>query len=149
LPAVANDAITEAFLTWAGDLGSALEEYAETAAAGGRVDLQHYLWAKAGSADLLGDVDGINIGSLYDERKSLADNLRNYYETKPFRRFHQFLTNARDEDGRSLLRMARLAPPMLDKVAGPERSGESPDRATSPNQYFEALGRRYVPWNQF
>jgi hypothetical protein len=116
LPLVKGDSITEALVTWAGDLGNALEGYAEAAVSGAQVDLQSYLQAKAGSADLLGDVDGINIGAIYDENKSLSDNLRNYYQSRPFRRFHDFLNNARNDEGKPLLRLANPMPPALDRA---------------------------------
>ena len=73
------------------------------------------LEAKAGAADLFGDIDGINIGVLYDENKTLADNLRAYYSAKPLRRFRDFLTNLRDDNGTPLLRLARQNPPALDR----------------------------------
>jgi hypothetical protein len=116
LPYIPSAAITEAFVTWAGDLGSALAQYAEVTASGGSADLRRLLQAKAGAADLFGDIDGINIGVLYDENKSLADNLRAYYYAKPFRRFRDFLTDLRDDNGSPLLRLARQNPPALDRA---------------------------------
>jgi len=116
LPPVRSAAGTEAFVTWAGDLGSALEQYAETAVSGARGDLKYYLGQKAGAEDLLGHIDGINIGAVYDENKSLAENLRDYYRATPFRRFHNFLGNARNDDGTALFRLARSTPPLLDRT---------------------------------
>ena len=69
LPPVRGDTTTEALMTWAGDLGSALEPYAEAIVTGRRVDLKTYLDDKASFADLLGDIDGINIGSVYNETR--------------------------------------------------------------------------------
>src|SRR5262249_22300657 len=89
----------EAFLGWPGDLGSALVPYAQSVIAARhpgsapappapvrrpctvppavpKKDLQWYLAQKAGTSDLLGDIDGINIGAIYDDSKSLSENLR-------------------------------------------------------------------------
>lgn len=122
--AVPRDANAEALTTWAGDLGSALEQFAETVVtgqktsrAGERLDLPYFLREKAGETDLLGDLDGINLGVLYDENKSLADNLRSYYQVKPFRRFHDFLAFARDDYDNPLFNLARESPPALDRAS--------------------------------
>jgi hypothetical protein len=115
---VQSDWLTEAVITWAGDLGSALESYAEATVMGTRVDLhdiEWYLVCKAGSADLLGDIDGLNIGAVYDETRSLSENFRAYYGAKPFLRFHNFLTRTLDDDGRPLFRLASQKPPMIDR----------------------------------
>ena len=117
LPPVRGDATTEALMTWAGDLGSALEPYAEAVVAGRRVDIKTYLNDKAGFADLLGDIDGINIGSVYDETKSLAENLHKYYEAKPFRRFNNYLARLTDESGKPLLTLAQQKPPRIDQAS--------------------------------
>ena len=117
LPLARSDATTEALMTWAGDLGSALEPYAEAIVAGRQVAIKTYLDDKAGFADLLGDIDGINIGSIYDETKSLSENLRKYYETKPFRRFHNYLVRLTEHDGKPLLTLAQQQPPRLDQAS--------------------------------
>jgi len=114
LPPVRADVTTEALITWAGDLGSALEPYAEAIATGRQVDLKTYLNDKASSADLFGDIDGINIGSVYDETKSLSENLRKYYGTKPFRRFHDYLARLTDDSGKPILTLAQQKPPKID-----------------------------------
>jgi hypothetical protein len=116
-PPPTSDARTEAFMTWAGDLGSALEPYAEATASGRQVDIKAYLEEKASSADLLGDIDGINIGSVYDETKSLAENLRQYYGTKPFRRFHDYLARLRDDNNKPILALAQQKPPKIDQTS--------------------------------
>lgn len=123
LPPIRGDATTEALMTWAGDLGSALEPYAEAIVAGRRVDIKTYLNAKASFADLLGDIDGINIGSVYDETKSLAENLRTYYGAKPFRRFHDYLTRLTDDAGKPLFRLAQQRPPRVDQASRLRVSG--------------------------
>jgi len=86
----------EATVTWGGDFGLALASYLEDKAAGRTADVASYLKAHAGADDLIGDIDGINIGAVYDENKSLADNLRAYYGTRPLRRFHSFIANSRN-----------------------------------------------------
>jgi hypothetical protein len=123
LPLVRGDATTEALMTWAGDLGSAIEPYAEAIVARRRVDIKTYLNDKASFADLLGDIDGINIGSVYDETKSLSENLRKYYETKPFRRFHDYLARLTDEVGKPLLTLAQQKPPRIDQASRLRISG--------------------------
>jgi hypothetical protein len=123
LPPVRGDATTEALMTWAGDLGSAIEPYAEAIVVGRRVDIKTYLNDKASFADLLGDIDGINIGSVYDETKSLSENLRKYYETKPFRRFHDYLARLTDEVGKPLLTLAQQKPPRIDQASRLRISG--------------------------
>jgi hypothetical protein len=130
---VSDPAQPEVLLGWAGDLGSALVPYAQSviaarspgkapkpavpvlrpctaAPAAPKTDLQWYLAEKAGAPDLLGDIDGINIGAIYDDSKSLWENLRAYYGARPFRRFHNFLANALDSAGVPLfsLKGARL-----------------------------------------
>jgi hypothetical protein len=93
----------EATVTWAGDLGLALVSYAEdTVTTRKTLDIRTYLNAHAGLADLIGDIDGINVGVTYDPSQSLADNLRAYYEAKPFRRFSSFVKNAKDSMGKQL-----------------------------------------------
>jgi hypothetical protein len=113
---VSKDTGMEAFMTWAGDLGSALEPYAEAIVAGRMVNMKTYL-EKASVADLLGDIDGINIGSVYDETQSLANNLRNYYRTKPFRRFRQYLAQLKDDSGNKLFSLKQQNPPKLSDAS--------------------------------
>jgi hypothetical protein len=108
-----QDAITEAFMTWAGDLGSALEPYAEAMVAGQAVDLKTYLNQKASIAELLGDIDGINIGAAYDDTKSLAENIRSYYSTRPFRRFSTYIARLKDDFGKPLIPLAQQKPPRI------------------------------------
>jgi hypothetical protein len=129
LPVATGDAMTEALVTWAGDLGSALEPYAEaivrfplrlvrSAQVVGRgPDIKTYLKQKASFDDLLGDIDGINIGSVYDDTKSLAENLRKYYGTRPFRRFHNYLARLTNDAGKPLLTLAQQKPPRIDRAS--------------------------------
>lgn len=100
-PLLASDDL-EATITWGGDYGLALASYLEDKVNGKTVDIRTYVNAHAGVADLIGDIDGINIGAAYDENKSLGDNLRGYYGTKPLRRFHSFVANATDDVGKPL-----------------------------------------------
>jgi N-acetylmuramoyl-L-alanine amidase len=107
LPIPIKDPIhAEAFLSWAGDLGSALVPFALRAVTKQKADLHAFLVEKSGSADLLGDIDGINLGAMYDEKKSLTANLRAYYDARPFRRFHNFLANVTDGAGTRLFSLA-------------------------------------------
>jgi hypothetical protein len=87
-------------VTWAGDLGSALQSYIadfwKAVDTGQPLDLKDYLAQKASVSDLIGDMDGINIGASYDRSRSLAENLRAYYGPRSRRRFHEFITNSKD-----------------------------------------------------
>jgi len=145
----------EAFLGWAGDLGSALVPYAQsviaarhpssatpkpdvprpcvTPPAAPKKDLAWYLEQKAGAADLLGDIDGINIGAVYDDTKSLSENFRAYYGAKPFRRFHSFVTNAIDGGG------APLFP-----LASPKGSNLAPVARTNAGSYIHLFDSSLV-----
>jgi len=97
----------ELIVTWAGDLGSALQAYLKdfwTALdTGAPVDLNDYLLKRASRVDLIGDIDGINIGSAYDPSLSLAENLRAYYGKKSRRRYHEFIANSKDRTGKAEL----------------------------------------------
>lgn len=108
-----DDATTEVYMTWVGDLGSALEPYAEMKASGRTADLQWYLDSKASRPDLLGDIDGINIGATYVDTWSLSENLRAYYEAQPFRRFHNFLDRALDGSGKPMFSLLSRDPPVI------------------------------------
>jgi hypothetical protein len=115
--AVARDAHTESLMTWGGDLASALEAYAEAVFVDHkRANLQDYLNHLAGRADLLGDLDGLNLGAVYDESKTFAENLRKYYGVRPFRRFHDFLSSALDDSAKPLFKLIRQSPPVLDSA---------------------------------
>jgi hypothetical protein len=97
----------ELIVTWVGDFASALQHYIQdfwTAIdTGAPVELNSYLALYAGRVDLLGDIDGINIGSAYDSSRSLAENLRAYYGRNSRRRFHEFITNSVDKNGNAEL----------------------------------------------
>jgi hypothetical protein len=100
-------------VTWGGDLGSTLFHYIEDRVVTvGPLDLNTYLRRYAGYADLLGDIDGINIGSAYDPTRSLADNLRAYYWKTRFQRFREFISKMKDEDGKPLLPLVPNAWPL-------------------------------------
>jgi N-acetylmuramoyl-L-alanine amidase len=129
-----NHAQPEALLGWAGDLGSALWSFARWAVGFDRPDdkppvrrpctvtpsrppdrdLQWFLRQMAGRADLLGDIDGMNIGAVYDETKSLSQNLRAYYDARPFRRFHNFLASALDSMGKPLFTLVSPTSTRID-----------------------------------
>lgn len=110
-----QEGFTEATLTWGGDLGKALEQYSESKVKGQQPDLRSELAKSAGPANLLGDIDGINLAMIYDENKSLADNFRSYYYARPFRRFRNFLASAVDDSGAALFALASNSPPTIDR----------------------------------
>ena len=112
----------ELIVTWVGDLATALQHYIEafwTAIdTGAPVDLNSYLLLYAGRIDLLGDVDGINMGNAYDSSRSLAENLRAYYGQKSRRRYHEFIANSKDKKGNAELPLVSgKQPPQLSKQA--------------------------------
>ncbi|HTV90973.1 MAG TPA: hypothetical protein VME41_18320 [Stellaceae bacterium] len=114
-PLLASDDL-EATVTWGGDYGLALASYLEDKVNGKTVDIRAYVNVHAGIADLLGDIDGINIGAAYDEANSLGDNLRAYYGAKPLRRFHSFVANATDELGKPIFTLMP-GQPKLDSAS--------------------------------
>lgn len=100
----------ELIVTWSGDLGSALQafiqhfwlatdKYGNPIDKDDPLDLNYYLVREASRSDLIGDIDGINIGSAYDSSRSLADNLNAYYGKKSLRRYHEFIANSKNEKG--------------------------------------------------
>ena len=113
----------ELIVTWAGDLGSALQHYIgdfwNALDTGAPVDLNDYLLGLAKRVDLIGDIDGINIGSAYDPSRSLAENLRAYYgQKKGRRRYREFIANSKDEKGKAELPLVPgKKPPQLSKQA--------------------------------
>lgn len=100
----------ELIVTWSGDLGSALQafiqhfwlatdKYGNPIDKDDPLDLNYYLVREASRSDLIGDIDGINIGSAYDSSRSLADNLNAYYGKKSLRRYHEFIANSKNGKG--------------------------------------------------
>ncbi len=118
----------DTIVTWAGDLGSVFKDYIRDIVAaiaqGKRPDLETYLKKVASRADLVGDIDGINIGARYDEKRSLADNLNSYYPKRSARRFHEFVSNTLADDGTPALQLVpeiippKLTQPSRDFIAG-------------------------------
>ncbi|HUS06437.1 MAG TPA: hypothetical protein VMZ52_09085, partial [Bryobacteraceae bacterium] len=110
----------EVSLTWIGDLGGVLAWVAQEtplAGSGPKPDLQRLLPLKASYEDLRGDLDGINLGTMYEETRSLAANLRSYYDATPFRRFRNFVVNARNAAGTPVFRLTGGNPPKIDRSA--------------------------------
>ncbi|SDW16223.1 peptidoglycan-binding domain-containing protein [Nitrosomonas communis] len=119
----------ELIVTWSGDLGSALQRYIQhfwlaTDKHGNPIDkndpldLNYYLVREASRSDLIGDVDGINIGSAYDSSRSLADNLNAYYSKKSLRRYHEFIANSKNAKGIAELPLEPgKKPPKLSRQA--------------------------------
>jgi hypothetical protein len=106
----------ETLMTWGGDLGGVLAYVArqKPMLKATSADIPRLLAAKASFADLRGDLDGINIGAVYDPGLSLARNLRSYYEAPSFRRFHGFIANALDDDGKPMFRLTSGKPARVD-----------------------------------
>lgn len=118
----------DTIVTWGGDLGSVFKDHIRDIVAaiaqGKRPDIESYLKKLASRADLVGDIDGINIGARYDEKRSLADNLNSYYPKRSARRFHEFLSNTLADDGTPGLQLVpemnppKLTQPSHDFIAG-------------------------------
>jgi len=116
-------------VTWSGDLGSALQafiqhfwlatdKYGNPIDKDDPLDLNHYLAKEASRSDLIGDIDGINIGSAYGSSRSLAENLNAYYGKKSLRRYHEFIANSKNEKGvAELSLMPGKKPPKLSRQA--------------------------------
>jgi len=117
----------EIIVTWSGDLGSALYAFIKhfwlaTDKTGKAIDkddplnLNHYLVKEASRSDLIGDIDGINVGSVYDPSRSLAENLNAYYGKKSPRRYHEFIVKSKNEKGIAELPLVTgKKPPKLSK----------------------------------
>lgn len=112
----------ELIVTWEGDLGSALYAYAKDFAnlkpGDPAPEMNDYLRQKAGRADLIGDLDGINLGARYDPSKSLSANLAAYYGSGSRKRFGEFLATTRANDGTAPLTLVKGArTPKLSQTA--------------------------------
>jgi hypothetical protein len=98
-------------VTWSGDLGGCLTRFAMDTVYLKKADaltLDGYIAETAGRADLIGDIDGVNLSFDYDEAKSLVENLRQYYvgaSARASRRFHRFVDLTADDDGASRLQI--------------------------------------------
>ena len=62
-----------------------------------------FIVREASRSDLIGDIDGINIGNAYDSSRSLADNLNTYYSKKSGRRYHEFIANSKNPQSKAEL----------------------------------------------
>jgi hypothetical protein len=92
-------------VTWVGDLGSVIQEryvkdFWNAVDKGLPLDINDYLVREASRSDLIGDIDGINIGSVYDPSRSLAENLNAYYSKRSGRRYHEFIANSKNAQGK-------------------------------------------------
>ena len=83
-----------AVISWSGDVGSVITEYARTRGQYG--DLKHYYGRFANPCDLFGDVDGYALFHLGQRTPSdrLSTQLREYYERKLDQRFELFSQEA-------------------------------------------------------
>lgn len=98
-------------VTWAGDLAGALSSryifkkyYLRDPNAR---TLDDYIAQTASRADLIGDIDGVNLAAAYDDKLSLSANLRRYYYgSGSAHRFSLFIQNAEKADGSPALGLA-------------------------------------------
>jgi hypothetical protein len=108
-------------VTWAGDLGGALTRhlvetyYRENPEA---LSLEQYLERTASRADLIGDLDGVNLSFEYDPARSLAENFRTYYAGSGRRRFSRFLEVTETDTGQRALAVEPSGgPPRLTEAS--------------------------------
>ena len=121
-------------VTWGGDLGSALANYAHAfvQSPDNAPDVRAQLDRFASVSDLLGDIDGINLGASYDSAKTLKQNLLTYYNQSSGRRFHLFIENSKT---------ANLYPDLLALVPNkwpPKLTATSRSRIASHVRSFAA-----------
>jgi hypothetical protein len=144
----------ELIVTWAGDLGSALQHYIadfwHAIDKGDPIDLMDYLLKKyATRTDLIGDIDGINIGTAYDPSRSLAQNLRAYYGQKSRRRYHEFIANSKDNKGQADLPLVSgKKPPKLSKQARQAIADNTRSQFLVPLQVLGKLYRGTDPYKR-
>lgn len=110
----------DVFVTWAGDLGSVVQEWAWSKYYKQELTppLSQFLKELASRSDLIGDIDGINMGYNYDVSRSFADNLSAYYGSTSRRRFTEFLRNTVGADGLTpalILKAGGAAPKLTDE----------------------------------
>ncbi|MGX5187747.1 peptidoglycan recognition protein family protein [Streptomyces avermitilis] len=111
-------------LTWSGDLGRALAAYVRArhapgvpAADRGR-SLDHWVARHASTPRLLGDIDGVNLGESFDPHRSLAAQLREYYDGAVDRRCTAFVAATRTSAGAPALPLAPgFGPPRFADAA--------------------------------
>lgn len=91
------------YLGWAGDLGSAVREWAWEKYYLQRAnppELATQLLRRAGRPQLLGDLDGVNLGAVYDQSLTLSMNLERLCSGRATRRrFRDFLKNTLTDSG--------------------------------------------------
>lgn len=85
----------DALVTWGGDLGNALAQYIVRFVAASDqadpIDIKDDLRRQAPRSDLIGDLDGINLGAVYDGTKTLKESLIAYYGKGSRARFKTFV----------------------------------------------------------
>ena len=119
-------------VTWSGDLGKALADFAvafahaHTKGTEDQVSLQTFLDATASIPDLLGDLDGVNLGARYDDTRSLGQNLAAYYGSASRRRYSSFVQNTPTTQltGRGLSLVPNVRPPKLSQEAREQMAAE-------------------------
>lgn len=113
-------------VSWAGDLGSAIQEWVWSMYYLRRhtKPLDHYIKVLVGRSELVGDIDGVNLGAEYDQTRDLQANLSRYYAHAASDRFRRFIANTRATGSAS---------PALTLAPGP-----GPPRLTSSSRAFIA-----------
>ncbi|MEU7576635.1 peptidoglycan recognition family protein [Streptomyces sp. NPDC041068] len=135
-------------LTWSGDLGLALAAYVRARHAPGAPSadrdraLDHWIARHASVPRLLGDIDGVNLGASYDPHRSLATQLRAYYDGAVRRRCTAFVAATRTPAGAPALPLVPgFGPPRFADAAVEFVAGEIVDFAEDFLRF--ALGGTY------
>jgi hypothetical protein len=97
-------------VTWAGDLGSPIQEYlyqhffpALFSGTPDYHDFSSYIAPLVSRDQLVADIDGINLAARYDRTRTLADNLRLYYGHDSRKRYSTYLRTQRGPDDKVAL----------------------------------------------
>jgi hypothetical protein len=97
-------------VTWAGDLGSPIQEYLYQyyfplmfGQSPDYPNFSSYIAPLVSRDQLVADIDGINLAARYDRTRTLADNLRQYYGHDSRTRFSTYLRTQRSPDDKVAL----------------------------------------------
>jgi hypothetical protein len=108
-------------VTWAGDIGTAIEVHAWEKyfkKLPNPTTVAQALATRAERSELFGDIDGVNLGEELDPALPLVDNLLAYYAHAGGDRFSLFLANTKDDAGAVVLTLEPgVSPPKLTAAA--------------------------------
>ncbi|HEX7168636.1 MAG TPA: hypothetical protein VF230_16770 [Acidimicrobiales bacterium] len=118
----------DTLVTWAGDLGGALYKFLNAWYWDGdmSLDLPGFVAQTATRADLIGDIDGVNLSFSWDQSRPLSEQLRAYYEgpNAPARRRFSRFVEVTETDAGAGTRALAIEP------------GSNPPRLTAASRAF-------------